>query len=402
MAGRLSLLPAHAALYLLRNALAIPKLLYILRTAPCSGSTELIHYDTTLQSILSSLLNIELSQSAWHQSTLPLRLGGIGVHSAYRLAPSAFLASAAGATVLLSQILPPNILAIPDVAVGAAMEMWRSLGGTVMPSGTETKVQRSWDEPICRVLSEALREGVDERTLARLLASCSPESGAWLKALPSASLGLKLDNNALRIAVGLRIGAPLGLAHQCICGASVDKFGQHGLACKKSAGRHLRHNLLNETILRALQSAGVPSIREPPGLNRSDLKRPDGVTLVPWSRGRCLVWDATCPDTLAPSHVNRSANNAGAAAEVAESVKRAKYALLAIDHDFVPVVIESLGTWGKEGLSFVNELGRRITSVTGDERSASFLRQRLSMAVQRGNAASILGTFPASDIQNDE
>src|ERR1043165_9306842 len=27
-------------------------------------------------------------------------------------------------------------------------------------------------------------------------------------------------------------------------------------------------------------------------------KRPDGATLVPWSRGRCLLWDATCADTL--------------------------------------------------------------------------------------------------------
>ena len=130
-----------------------------------------------------------------------------------------------------------------------------------------------------------------------------------------------------------------------------------------------------------------------PGLSRSDAKRPDGVTLVPWSRGRCLLWDATCPDTLAPSHVHRSSIEAGAAAAAAEAIKTAKYASLAVAHEFVPVVIETLGTWGTAGLAFVNEIGRRISSVTGDPRAASFLRQRLSMAVQRGNAASVLGTF---------
>ena len=55
-------------------------------------------------------------------------------------------------------------------------------------------------------------------------------------------------------------------------------------------------------IHRTLSSAGIPSRLEPPGLSRSDGKRPDGVTLAPWSLGRPLVWDATCPDTFVPSH----------------------------------------------------------------------------------------------------
>ena len=182
----------------------------------------------------------------------------------------------------------------------------------------------------------------------------------------------------------------------------MDKFGRHGLACKRSAGRHVRHNLLNDIILRALQSAAVPAIREPPGPSRANMKRPDGVTLIPWSRGRCLLWDATCPDTLAPSHLNRTSVDAGAAARVAESSKITKYASLAVVHEFVPIALETLGPWGPAGLSFVNELGRRITSVTGDVREASFLKQRLSLAVQRGNAASVLGTIAASSDINDD
>ena len=157
--------------------------------------------------------------------------------------------------------------------------------------------------------------------------------------------------------------------------------------------------MMNETILRALQSANVPAVREPPGLTRSDAKRPDGATLVPWAHGRCLLWDATTPDTLAPSHVQRSAVLAGSAALSAEGVKTAKYTSLAVAHDFVPIAIETLGTWGPAGLAFVNELGRRISAVSGDARATDFLKQRLSLAVQRGNAASILGTLVSPDTE---
>ena len=61
------------------------------------------------------------------------------------------------------------------------------------------------------------------------------------------------------------------------------------------------HAALNSIISRALSSADVPSRLEPPGLSRSDGKQPDGVTIIPWSSGKLLVWDATCPDTFACS-----------------------------------------------------------------------------------------------------
>jgi hypothetical protein len=33
-------------------------------------------------------------------------------------------------------------------------------------------------------------------------------------------------------------------------------------------------------------------------------ERPDGVTLIPWKRGRTLVWDVTCVDTLVSKTIN--------------------------------------------------------------------------------------------------
>jgi hypothetical protein len=51
---------------------------------------------------------------------------------------------------------------------------------------------------------------------------------------------------------------------------------------------------------------------------------------MPWSNGRCLVWDFTCPDTLAVSHLNRAVIGPGTVANDAESRKAAKYISLSI------------------------------------------------------------------------
>ena len=115
--------------------------------------------------------------------------------------------------------------------------------------------------------------------------------------------------------------------------------------------------------------------------------------MVPWARGRCMAWDVTVPDTLAPSHVQASATRAGNVAEQSEALKTTKYAAIAVSHTFIPLAFETLGAWGKQAQQFVAELGRRITVVTGDKRETKFLRQRLSVAIQRGNAIACLRTF---------
>ena len=90
--------------------------------------------------------------------------------------------------------------------------------------------------------------------------------------------------------------------YQCVCGVWVDTYGSHGLCCRYSAGRLPKHSELNNIINRGLSTANVPATLEPYGLFRDDGKRPDGVTLFPWSKGQFMVWDATCVDTLANSY----------------------------------------------------------------------------------------------------
>ena len=45
---------------------------------------------------------------------------------------------------------------------------------------------------------------VEPSQKARFLASLAPHSGDWLLALPIANCGLRLDDEAVRVAVGMR------------------------------------------------------------------------------------------------------------------------------------------------------------------------------------------------------
>ena len=201
-----------------------------------------------------------------------------------------------------------------------------------------------------------------------------------------------MDDDVVRIAAGLRLGVAICHPHQCCsCGADVDSLGTHGLSCRFSSGRHCRHAAVNDIVKRSLDSARIPSHLEPSGLFRSDGRRPDGASIVPWKEGKILVWDATCPDTLAPSYVSIASAEAGAVAREAEHRKQAKYCHIEDSHYFVPIAIETLGTMGYEARCFLKELSHRIYLATEDSQAHQHLIQHLSVAVQRGNAAAVLG-----------
>ena len=109
-----------------------------------------------------------------------------------------------------------------------------------------------------------------------------------------------------------------------------------------------------------------------------------------------MAWDATIVDTVAASHLPNTRDQAGAAAAHAAQLKSQKYSSLAATHLVVPISLETFGAWHTKSLDFARELGRRTSQATSDQRETMFLLQRLSVAVQRGNAAAVRGSLPAT------
>ena len=150
--------------------------------------------------------------------------------------------------------------------------------------------------------SAALRPLLDQHRLACLSSATQPNSGAWIKCLLSTAVGTLLDNESSRIAISQHLGVPVCAPHKCRCGAIVHRYGLHPLSCRFSAGRLPRHSALNDIIKRALSSTGFNAVLEPVGHDRGDGKRPDSTTVLPFSIGRCLIWDCTCVNYFPPQH----------------------------------------------------------------------------------------------------
>ena len=117
------------------------------------------------------------------------------------------------------------------------------------------------------------------------------------------------------------------------------------------------------------------------------------MTLAPWKSGRLLVRDATCPDTFAPSYRAQATQGPGKFAAADEERKEEKYCCLPAGHYFSLVAIETMGAVGPKSMALLRDVGRRIAEETGELRVRDFLFQRLSVAVQRGNCASMLETI---------
>ena len=106
-----------------------------------------------------------------------------------------------------------------------------------------------------------------------------------------------------------------------------------------------------------------------------------------------LAWDITVPDTYADSHLNLTSSEAGSAARQAASKKNTKYINITSTYIFYDIAIETAGSCDVQALEVIEESGRRITEATEDPKETMYLFQRLSMAIQRGNAMSFFNTF---------
>ena len=126
------------------------------------------------------------------------------------------------------------------------------------------------------------------------------------------------------------------------------------------------------------------------------------MTLIPWKAGKCALWDVTVIDTVAQSYVSQSSQCAGSAAELAATRKSVKYGELSTSHFFVPIALESLGPYCSQALSFLCELGQRMSAVSGDVRETAHLFQRISITMQHFNYAMFKCSFADAGFDCDE
>ena len=89
-------------------------------------------------------------------------------------------------------------------------------------------------------------------------------------------------------------------------------------------------------------------------------------------------------------HLMGTAFGLGSAAGEAEISKCLKYERPGNAYIFEHVAIETTGVYGPSTNVILKLIGRRLVELTGEPRESVWLKQRLALAVLRGNASSIL------------
>ena len=103
---RLKEVHEHDALYLLKNCMAIPKLLYFLRSAPMFLEEDILkEYDSYIRKGLEAILNVKITNNIWDKASLPTKMGGLGVRKTTEFSISAYLSSVISAEPGVQEIL---------------------------------------------------------------------------------------------------------------------------------------------------------------------------------------------------------------------------------------------------------------------------------------------------------
>ena len=56
------------------------------------------------------------------------------------------------------------------------------------------------------------------------------------------------------------------------------------------------------------------------------------------------------------------------------------------------MAIATFGSWAPMDLKLIKEVGKTICDLTGEKKSTSYLLMFISIAIQRGNTGSVMGT----------
>lgn len=107
----------------------------------------------------------------WVQATLPVKLGGLVVHSAVWVTPSAFLASIKASSSLVESTCQPACTPLPLLL---RMLSYRVVEGAHPPTSADTCQGKNWDQPVAVASTSFLL------AQTRLLATVAKWSGAWL------------------------------------------------------------------------------------------------------------------------------------------------------------------------------------------------------------------------------
>ena len=168
MTHRLQQLDKHTGFFVLKNALPLLRLLFLLRSSPCyRHSDDLAPYDECTRNTSVLICNVQFDDTVWKQARLPVSFGGLCFRSADDLFIQAYLSSRESCRRLASTMLPlPS-----DTSFENAGDIFSTCTSSRLKIPVDSVRQSNLDSQLCFAQVAALKPILSQRRLAFFVAA---------------------------------------------------------------------------------------------------------------------------------------------------------------------------------------------------------------------------------------
>ena len=379
----LSMMSPKNNLKLLTYCVNTRPIYFIRNTPPSINLTACKTFDDEISENLTCLLKKpDLDQIQKQLRHLPVRLGGLGLHSMAITAPSAFAASRNYALVYLynnlaaparSHLPPPIFLPLVKDRIVEQKDLMISVNKSII------------DE----ILNFLATNNLDLHR-ALFVSQSSQDSSHWIKSIfnlhtstkYSNQRKLELSDEDIPLAVSLRLlypTAPSDCSLYCPCGhtTSDDSDPFHGLHCNTCGGLiNRRHNRIRDLLAKFVKACNptasvyleqsIPANKGPSTL-RTDI-------LIKYNDTSFDFIDVSIANPAAPSYRNKNALQV----RTRDKFRKAKRLL----HDdqakrMIPFIIDVSGQLGTHALEFIERTAGYIQGNLKPDLNLNRLRKQL-------------------------
>ena len=271
----------HLEFVLLRSCIAIPEIMFTLRTVPTTQFPELLKdFDAVIRETLIQILGTPLDEKQWLQVKLPICQGGLGIRGAEDHAGVAYSSSYTSSKLLVRKLLNLNedtLLPMePDILNNISVSLGMEPSPEMLDDLTQKQLSSMVDGRNLATLNLILEDDNDLREKARLNSLSLPHAGAWLEAVPIPALGLYLQPSEFVLAMRYRPGCPVyDRSGPCpACQRHSDVLGDHAMCCAHQGERITRRNAIRDAIHNIAAAAALNPIKERQNLLPENNRRP--------------------------------------------------------------------------------------------------------------------------------
>ncbi|PWA80994.1 hypothetical protein CTI12_AA190310 [Artemisia annua] len=404
-------------LLLLRSCMGIAKLFFGLRTCqPVHMEDAALFFDKGLRESIENIVVCGgpfFGDLQWRLSSLPIRLGGLGLYSAKVVSSYAFVASRAQSWVLQDHILRDSGICGMDVDYVSALDCLRDtipsfdFSGFTNKDTVPSKAQQTLASALFSEMVKDMEVHFDMTVRQKAVFEClrAPHAQDFLLAIPIDGLGQHMSPVEYRTILKYRLMIPLFPVDEIcpVCRkACLDSFGEHAVHCKELPGFKYRHDFVRDVLFDVCRRAGISAKKEAPvnfltdPLDGRSTLRPADILIFGWVGGKHACVDLTGVSPLVG--LSSRGFTAGHAALKAASCKVTKHEKACIEnqHVFIPFAFDTFGFLAPEAVELLNRVQRVMNNNVMTHRSTDVVFKRVSFAIQKGLAAQLVARLPST------